>query len=86
MFNRKFKGIWFVRNIITNKLCSKCLTLIFHIPFSLIQIFQGNTNKDDVVKNKIGNPFQADTVRIVRTAFHGRIALRMEFYGCDVIQ
>ncbi|KAL9963454.1 hypothetical protein ACROYT_G026965 [Oculina patagonica] len=48
-------------------------------------IFQGNTNKDDVVKNRIGNPFQADTVRIIPTAYHGRIALRVELYGCDVM-
>ncbi|XP_078380600.1 retinoschisin-like isoform X2 [Oculina patagonica] len=47
-------------------------------------IFQGNTNKDDVVKNKINNPFQADTVRIIPTAFSGRIALRIELYGCDI--
>jgi len=46
--------------------------------------FPGNKNKDDEVRNKITNPFQADTVRIIPTAFSGRIALRIELYGCEV--
>ncbi|XP_078381344.1 coagulation factor V-like [Oculina patagonica] len=46
--------------------------------------FQGNTNKDDVATNEITNPFEADTVRIIPTAYSGRIALRIELYGCDI--
>ncbi len=61
------------------------MALLFHISFSLIQIFQGNINKDDVVMNKINDPFQADTVRIIPKVWAGRIALRVELYGCDVI-
>jgi len=49
-----------------------------------VQRFSGNKNKDDEVKNKITNPFQADTVRIIPTDFSGRIALRIELYGCEV--
>ncbi|XP_020601598.1 EGF-like repeat and discoidin I-like domain-containing protein 3 isoform X1 [Orbicella faveolata] len=47
-------------------------------------LFPGNKNKDGEVKNKITNPFQGDTVRIKPTAFSGRIALRIELYGCEV--
>ncbi|XP_074633812.1 neuropilin-1a-like [Acropora palmata] len=46
--------------------------------------FTGNNNQYAVVKNKISNPFDAIAVRIVPIEFSGRIALRVELYGCDI--
>ena len=48
------------------------------------QDFTGNNNQYAVVKNKISNPFDAIAVRIVPIEFSGRIALRVELYGCDI--
>lgn len=46
--------------------------------------FTGNKNQNAVVTNKIANPFEATAVRIIPTTFYGRIALRIELYGCDI--
>lgn len=62
--------------------CRKCLTK--SIVVSFLQDFQGNTNQYTVAKNKIENPFQAVAVRIIPIAYDGRIALRIELYGCDM--
>lgn len=57
---------------------------MIHQFFPLFQNFKGNKNQYAVVTNKIANPFEAVAVRILPTDFYGRIALRIELYGCDI--
>lgn len=37
------------------------------------------------MKKKINNPFEADSVRLTSLDYSGKVALRIELYGCDVI-
>ncbi|KAJ7392555.1 hypothetical protein OS493_010201 [Desmophyllum pertusum] len=47
-------------------------------------VFQGNTNADGHVKNRISNPFRCVALRILPITWVERAAMRTEVYGCDV--
>ena len=46
------------------------------------KIFDGNTDQDTVVNNKMKNPIIARYIRIIPVNYHNTISLRAEFYGC----
>ncbi|KAM7444352.1 hypothetical protein ABFA07_007022 [Porites harrisoni] len=46
--------------------------------------FTGNVDREAVVTNQFENPFETIALRIMPTVWNGRIALRIELYGCDI--
>lgn len=62
-----------------------CMTWCFcSISVCSKQVFQGNTNADGHVKNRISNPFHCVALRILPITWVERAAMRTEVYGCDV--
>ncbi|XP_031557280.1 retinoschisin-like [Actinia tenebrosa] len=49
-----------------------------------LKIFMGNTDFTGIVKNSFTKPFIADIIKIKPLEYDGRIALRIELYGCSV--
>ena len=47
------------------------------------QAFTGNKDADSVVKNTLTQPLHARYVRILVKTWHGRVAMRIELYGCS---
>ncbi|XP_048588810.1 lactadherin [Nematostella vectensis] len=45
-------------------------------------VFQGNRDMSSVAYNKFLRPFKATTIRLLPRLWSGRIALRVELYGC----
>lgn len=48
------------------------------------QIFQGNNNNMDEVRNNFIPPIEARFVRVNPTRWHQRIALKLELLGCQI--
>ncbi|KAK3698553.1 hypothetical protein QZH41_014476, partial [Actinostola sp. cb2023] len=47
-------------------------------------IFTGNSDGNSIVKNTFTSPIVTDTIKLIPIAWNGRIALRIELYGCDM--
>ncbi|KAL9955702.1 hypothetical protein ACROYT_G037062 [Oculina patagonica] len=47
-----------------------------------VKIFDGNTDRDTVVRNKLQNPIITRYIRINPISYYGWISLRADFYGC----
>lgn len=54
--------------------------------YVLLQIFQGNSNSGDVVRNNFIPPIVARYVRIIPQTWNQRIALKLELMGCQIMQ
>jgi len=50
----------------------------------LLKIFEGNTDRHTVIKNKIINRITAKFVRIYQYKYHEFGCLRVEYYGCAI--
>ena len=48
----------------------------------LFKIFDGNTDQNTVVNNKLKNPIITRYIRIIPLDYHNMVSLRAEFYGC----
>lgn len=62
-----------------------CLKLTFYsqlFSFCFLQQFAANNDRSSVATISFKQPFVARLVRIYPRSWHGRIALRAEFYGC----
>ena len=51
--------------------------------FLLFQNFTGNTDQDTVVSHDLNPPIRARLIRFVPVAWHSRISMRVELYGCQ---
>ncbi|KAL9964183.1 hypothetical protein ACROYT_G027778 [Oculina patagonica] len=51
----------------------------------LSKVFNGNKNKNSIVKQTFNPPIVARYIRLRPTAWKGRISLRMEIYGCFLV-
>ncbi|XP_078346809.1 EGF-like repeat and discoidin I-like domain-containing protein 3 [Oculina patagonica] len=47
-----------------------------------VKIFDGNTDRDTIVRNKLQNPIITRYIRINPISYYGWISLRADFYGC----
>ncbi|XP_078346805.1 uncharacterized protein LOC144632074 [Oculina patagonica] len=47
-----------------------------------VKIFDGNTDRDTIVRNKLQNPIITRYIRIKPISYHGWISLRADFYNC----
>ena len=47
----------------------------------VLQIFNGNDGRNDIVKHNLTNSWRARFIRFVPTEHNGRKALRVEVYG-----
>ena len=56
--------------------------LSFHITFIVLQIFEGNTDKDSHVLNIFPQPITARYVRFVVWNFKSHISMRIEYVTC----
>ena len=57
----------------------------YHFMFQIIlQVFDGNSGKNDIVKNSLKEFASARSIRFQPTAFHNYKALRVEIYGALV--
>lgn len=54
------------------------------VPLSL-QVFQGNSNAGDIVRNNFIPPIVARYVRIIPQTWNQRIALKLELMGCRIM-
>lgn len=75
-------------NHITAISCSLITGLYFNLSLSLsfsqqIQIFMGNTNNNDHVKNYMYPPIFSRFIRIIPKSWMGSITMRVELLGCD---
>jgi len=52
----------------------------------LLQVFQGNSNSGDIVRNNFIPPIVARYVRIIPQTWNQRIALKLELMGCRIMQ
>ena len=74
-------------NLLEEPLEDRLTVILIYVAYSydfLLQIFEGNQNTNGVVKNTLGHPFTAKYVRIRPENWSGKIALRVELYGCTV--
>uniref|UniRef100_A0A8B9NEU5 F5/8 type C domain-containing protein n=1 Tax=Accipiter nisus TaxID=211598 RepID=A0A8B9NEU5_9AVES len=51
-----------------------------------LQVFQGNSNSGDIVRNNFIPPIVARYVRIIPQTWNQRIALKLELMGCRIMQ
>lgn len=51
----------------------------------LLQVFQGNSNSVDIVRNNFIPPIVARYVRIIPQTWNQRIALKLELMGCRIM-
>lgn len=51
--------------------------------FVYLQVFLGNANSNEHVKNFFNPPILSRFIRIVPKTWYRGIALRVELYGCD---
>ena len=47
-----------------------------------IQIFSANSDRNTIVYNVLSPPITARYIRIAPWTYHGKVAMRMEIYGC----
>ena len=47
-----------------------------------IQIFSANSDRNTIVYNVLSPPITARYIRIAPCTYHGKVAMRMEIYGC----
>lgn len=57
-----------------------------HFHLISLQVFQGNSNPGDIVRNNFIPPIVARYVRIVPQTWNQRIALKLELMGCRIMQ
>ena len=50
--------------------------------FCVFQEFDGNTNRDTVVKHELNPPVRARYIRFRPTAWNLQVSMRVEVYGC----
>ncbi|XP_078375887.1 uncharacterized protein LOC144659348 [Oculina patagonica] len=50
---------------------------------SLAKIFDGNQDSDTIVYHQLNPPIEARYIRLLPTAWHNHISMRMELYGCS---
>lgn len=53
-------------------------------PPSFSQVFQGNMNYQDEVRNNFIPPIEARYVRVQPSQWHQRVALKLELLGCQI--
>lgn len=51
---------------------------------SFLQVFQGNVNYLDEVRNNFIPPIEARYIRVQPSQWHQRVALKLELLGCQV--
>ena len=61
------------------------LNICFHYTITLLQVFDGISDKNTPVKRMFPDPVSAESIRIHPTAWHGWIAVRFEVLECDGI-
>ena len=64
-----------------NTQCSTFYHFMFHI---VLQVFDGNSGKNDIVNNSLEEFASARFIRFQPTEFHDYKALRVEVYGALV--
>ena len=55
-----------------------------YFPLSILfQVFEGNSDQDTIIYNRLNNPVITQFVRLNPKTWNEAIAIRTEFYGCD---